>query len=228
MTVQIHRSERADALVRGLAGLLATSPDDPFVPDLVAVPSKGVERWIAQSLSTTLGTTGDAADGICANVLFPSPGRLVSEVVSVASRLDPDDDPWAEHRLAWALLDVVDRCAGEPWCRTLGRHLGLVDGGQDGGRRVGDRAEAGRAVHRVRRPAPRPAAGVGGGLRHRRRRRPLGDDLALAGRALAAAPRRGSGWTARPSASTPPACGCGRTRRSWTCPRGCRCSGRPG
>ena len=136
MTLQIHRSERADALVRGLAGLLATSPEDPFVPDLVAVPSKGVERWIAQSLSTTLGTTGDAADGICANVLFPPPGRLVSEVVSVASRLDPDDDPWVEHRLAWTLLEVVDRFAGEPWCRTLGRHLGLVDGGRDGGRRV--------------------------------------------------------------------------------------------
>ena len=115
MALQIHRSERADALVRGLADLLATSGADPFMPEVVAVPSKGVERWIAQSLSTTLGTAAGARDGICANVLFPSPTRLVADAVSRATGVEPDDDPWVEHRLAWTLLDVIDRCAGEPW-----------------------------------------------------------------------------------------------------------------
>ena len=56
--------------------------------------------------------------------------------MAVATGVDPADDPWAEGRLAFALLDVVDACAGEPWCRTLGRHLGLVDGSTDQGRRV--------------------------------------------------------------------------------------------
>ncbi len=151
MTLQLHRSERADALVGGLAGMLATAPSDPFSPELVAVPSRGVERWIAQSLSTILGTTPPGAgrdvaraDGVCAHVQFPSPTRLVGTVVAVATGLDPDDDPWVEHRLAWSLLDVIDRCAAEPWCRTLGRHLGRhldrhperPDGGGDQGRRM--------------------------------------------------------------------------------------------
>ncbi len=136
MTLSIHRSERADALVRGLAEVLASAPADPFVPDLVAVPSKGVERWIAQSLSTTLGAGAGSADGVCAHVAFPSPGRLVGEAVAVATGIEPDDDPWAGRRLVWALLDVVDGCAGEDWCRTLGRHLGLVAGRADQGRRV--------------------------------------------------------------------------------------------
>jgi exodeoxyribonuclease V gamma subunit len=136
VSLRIHRSERADALVRGLAEVLTAAPPDPFVPDVVAVPSKGVERWIAQSLAAALGAGPGSSDGVCAHVDFPSPGRLVSEAVAVATGVAPEDDPWAEHRLAWSLLEVVDRCAGEEWCRTLGRHLGLTDGREDQGRRV--------------------------------------------------------------------------------------------
>ncbi len=136
MPLRVHRSERADALVTGLADLLVAGPSDPFTPDVVAVPSKGVERWIAQSLSSVLGAGPDAADGVCANVLFPSPGRVVREALTAGSGIAADEDPWAESRLVWALLEVIDACAGEDWCVTLGRHLGVVDGGRDRGRRL--------------------------------------------------------------------------------------------
>jgi exodeoxyribonuclease V gamma subunit len=134
--LRIHRAERADALVGGLARVLASAPSDPFTPDVVAVPSKGVERWIAQSLSTVLGTQQGRADGVCANVVFPSPARLVREAVAAGSGIAPDEDPWAEHRLSWPLLEVIDGCASEDWCRTLGRHLGLIEGAVDQGRRM--------------------------------------------------------------------------------------------
>ncbi len=136
MGLRIHRSERADALVRGLGDLLADQPADPFAPDLVAVPSRGVERWISQSLSTVLGTQTGLSDGICANVVFPSPGRLVREALTAGSDIPADEDPWGEHRLSWSLLEVIDDCASEDWCITLGRHLGLIDGGVDLGRRM--------------------------------------------------------------------------------------------
>lgn len=103
---------------------------------MVAVPSKGVERWISQSLAAVLGTSPDGHDGVCANVVFPSPARLVDDAVTAAVDIDTDNDPWAEPRLPWSLLEVIDRCATEDWCRTLGRHLGLVDGGVDQGRRM--------------------------------------------------------------------------------------------
>ena len=41
-------------LIAGLADLTA-APGDAFDPDMVAVPSKGVERWISQSLSACPG-----------------------------------------------------------------------------------------------------------------------------------------------------------------------------
>ncbi|HSV38993.1 MAG TPA: exodeoxyribonuclease V subunit gamma [Nocardioidaceae bacterium] len=135
----IHRSERADRLVRALATVLATPPEDPFVPEVVAVPSQGVERWISQSLATSLGAGPAGDDGVCANVLFPSPARLVADAVARITGVDPEDDPWAARRLPWSLLEVIDQCAAEPWCHTLGRHIGAV--GADGsehrrGRRV--------------------------------------------------------------------------------------------
>ena len=42
--LHIHRAERADALVEALRALLAQPPADPFAPDVVSVPTRGIER----------------------------------------------------------------------------------------------------------------------------------------------------------------------------------------
>jgi exodeoxyribonuclease V gamma subunit len=135
VSLTLHRAERSDVLVRRLAAVLADVPVDPFSADVVAVPSKGVERWIAQSLSASLGAA-DGGDGVCANVVFPSPGRLVRDALAAASDVAVEEDPWDASRLPWPLLEVIDTCATEPWCRTLGRHLGLLGGGLNRGRRM--------------------------------------------------------------------------------------------
>ena len=74
MALFVHRAERADHLVAGLAELLAEPLADPFADEVVAVPAKGIERWLTQQLahrfgsSRTDGTSG--RDGICAGVRF--------------------------------------------------------------------------------------------------------------------------------------------------------------
>ena len=113
--LHVHRSERADGLVEALRILLADAPPDPFTPDVVAVPTRGMERWLTQRLSDRLG--------ICANVVFPSPRRLTSDAVAAASGVDPRTDPWLPERLVWPLLEVVDERLGEPWLRDLRAHL---------------------------------------------------------------------------------------------------------
>ncbi len=117
--LHVHRASRAAALVDALAGLLAEPAPgaDPFAPEVVAVPSRGIERWLAQELSLRLGVGAAGHDGVCANVAFPFPATVVHWAVEHADGgLDlrsPElpEDPWSPARLTWSLLEVVE--AGE-------------------------------------------------------------------------------------------------------------------
>ncbi len=124
MTFVLHRAERADVLAEVLAGILAVPPADPFTREVVAVHSRGVERWLAHRLSAHLGTSPGRADGVCAHLDFPFPGRLVQRALAEVTGLDPDADPWRPERLAWPLLDVVEANLHEPWMYVLAGHLG--------------------------------------------------------------------------------------------------------
>ncbi len=107
---------------------------DPFAAEVVAVPAKGVERWIAQRLSHVLGTP--TGDGVCANVDFPWPSTLVDEALAASSAEHAEAvQRWAPERAVWRLLDVIDASIpAEPWCRSLAQHLGAA--GEDKGRRL--------------------------------------------------------------------------------------------
>ncbi|MCA1682982.1 MAG: exodeoxyribonuclease V subunit gamma [Actinobacteria bacterium] len=122
--LHIHRAERADGLVDALGDLLIAPPADPLAGEVIAVPTRGMERWLTQRLSARLGARPGHADGVCANVAFPSPHRLVAEAVAVACGVDPQADPWLAERVVWSLLEVVDACLAEPWLRGLCVHLG--------------------------------------------------------------------------------------------------------
>ncbi|HVH20939.1 MAG TPA: exodeoxyribonuclease V subunit gamma [Pseudonocardia sp.] len=133
----VHRAERADVLAAALAALVADPLPDPFATEVVAVPAKGMERWLAQRLSHHLGAGPGGADGVCAGVAFPTPTELLDGVLADATGTVPEDDPWRPARLAWPLLEVIDAAAGEPWCAGLSTHLGVGAPSDDpsGGRR---------------------------------------------------------------------------------------------
>jgi exodeoxyribonuclease V gamma subunit len=122
--LHLHRAERADGLVEALGDVMVVPSDDPMTAEVIAVPTHGVERWLSQRLSARLGAAAGRADGVCANVDFPFPGRLVGCAVAAASGIDRQEDPWLPERAVWPLLDVVDQCVGEPWLASLAAHLG--------------------------------------------------------------------------------------------------------
>src|SRR4051794_2554390 len=126
--LHVHRAERADALVDALRELLASPPSDPFAAEVVAVPTRGMERWLTQRMAARLGASPGRADGVCANVEFPSPRRLVRDAVAAASGIEPDEDPWLPERMVWPLLEVVDASLGEEWAHPLAIHLGGTRG----------------------------------------------------------------------------------------------------
>jgi exodeoxyribonuclease V gamma subunit len=122
--LHIHRAERADGLVQALRAVLLDPLEDPFAPELIAVPTRGMERWLTQRLSTALGATEDRADGVCANIDFPFPRTLVAAATATATGVNPDSDPWAAERLVWRLLQTVDDSLREPWLGALASHVG--------------------------------------------------------------------------------------------------------
>src|SRR6478736_6509036 len=56
------------------------------------------------------------------------------------------DDPWAPDALAWPLLEVIDESLDEPWSRTLARHLGHFDTGDEAEFRRGRRYSVARRL----------------------------------------------------------------------------------
>ena len=120
--VHVHRAERADVLADALAEVLARPLVDPFVAEIVAVPAKGVERWLAQRLSHHLGAPG--GDGVCAGVAFSSPAAIVGDVVAATGGplSVAHEDPWRPERAVWPLLEVLDAAVDEPWCAPLHAH----------------------------------------------------------------------------------------------------------
>ena len=118
----VHRATRADTLADALAELLARPQTDPFAPEAVSVPSRGVERWLSQTLAARLGAA--SGDGVCANVTFPFPGGIVGTALAAAGDADPAGDPWDPDRLAWPLIEVSEGLMGEAWLSALARHVG--------------------------------------------------------------------------------------------------------
>ncbi len=132
----IHRAERADGLVEALASVVIDPLDDPFTPEVVAVHTRGIERWLSQRLSTVLGASPDRQDGVCANVGFPFPGRLVGRALACATGIEPDEDPWLPERSVWPLMAVVDEHLDDAWLAMLAAHLGGAGPDHDETRRA--------------------------------------------------------------------------------------------
>ncbi len=126
--LHIHRSDRADALVAALAEILAQAPSDPFAREIVAVPTRGMERWLNQQLSHHLGTSAGRTDGICAAIDFPAPGRLLGDALAAGSGVDPDRDPWSAERLVWPLIEVTAGLMDAAWLAPLAGHLRQTEG----------------------------------------------------------------------------------------------------
>jgi exodeoxyribonuclease V gamma subunit len=175
VALHLHRASRTDQLADALGELLATPLDDPFAEEVVVVPEKGVERWLAQRLSHRLGT-GAGGGGVCAGVRFLRPRSLVSLLLGREL-----DDVWDPDRLVWPLLEVIDASLGESWCASLSAHLGHGIDGEEGLLRRNRRYSVARrlaglyASYAVQRPSlvtdwreGRDTDGVGGAL---------GDDL---------------------------------------------------
>ncbi|MCZ7631493.1 MAG: exodeoxyribonuclease V subunit gamma [Microthrixaceae bacterium] len=155
--IELYVAERLDDLAVALAERLREPMADPFTPEVLVVPTSGMQRWLSLELSRRLGTSGfGRADGVSANLDMRFPGSLDRLLTS----RDDDFDPWELDRLAWVLLEVL---ADAP------ESAESAPPPAPGATRMG----TGTASRRPVRPVHDAPAGhdPGVGDRHRRRRR---------------------------------------------------------
>ena len=109
-----------------MADLLLVPLEDPFATEVVCVPTRGVERWLAQRLSHRLGASPGGRDGICVGVTFPSLRRLMTSATTTIDQHPTHRqpiDPWAPDHAVWPLLAAIDDCRSEPWADLLWSYL---------------------------------------------------------------------------------------------------------
>lgn len=122
MALLIHVGSHPDELVGGLCEMLASPPADPFAQEVVAVPTRGIERWLTQRIASELADR-TSGDGVCANVGFPSPRRLVRDVLRAVPELASALDAWEGPALTRTVVSVVDDHLEESWMWLLARFI---------------------------------------------------------------------------------------------------------
>lgn len=148
----MHVRSHPDDLVALLCDQLAQPPEDPFAAELVAVPTRGIERWLTQQIASGLAARG-VGDGICANVGFPSPSRLVRRALGAVPELEAAMTAWEGPALTAHLLLAIDHSIAEPWMALLARHI-ASDGVDPSPRRLAAAGKINRLFSRYARRRP--------------------------------------------------------------------------
>ena len=111
----LHSSNRLEVLAGELAKVLHTPLSSPLAPEIIAVQSKGMERWLSLQLATH--------DGIWANYRFPFPTALIRELL--ASLLGPvaESPLLVPENLTWRLMEILPAKLATPTYQQLAPYL---------------------------------------------------------------------------------------------------------
>ena len=146
MGVILHRADHPEALVDRLCDILEDTPSDPLRPEVVSVPTRGIERWLAERIATTLEARG-IGDGISANIEFPFPRSLFDGVLSRVPAAAPSMRAWNAGDTVLAVASLIDDYRSEPWMRLIDR---FIEGRYSHGLPV-DSAQRLRAARKIER-----------------------------------------------------------------------------
>ena len=135
MALKIHRSDHPDLLVDALCDVIAPPPADPFAREVIAVPTRGIDRWLTERIGATFARRG-IGDGIAANIDFPLLHRVITDVLSRA----PETAPSIEARSGGALVAHLDLLlhdhAADPRIAIVTRFVTGPDGEATGVQRL--------------------------------------------------------------------------------------------
>ncbi|HUP91096.1 MAG TPA: exodeoxyribonuclease V subunit gamma [Solimonas sp.] len=117
--LHIVQSNRLDTLAEPLLASWAAPGADPFAPELVIVPSRGVERWLTHRIADRFG--------VCANVRFEFAAAFIWQMFSRVLPGVSEQSPFDTDVTALRLFSFLGRLPERPELRPLSRYLAKAD-----------------------------------------------------------------------------------------------------
>ncbi|MDG2051400.1 MAG: exodeoxyribonuclease V subunit gamma [Myxococcota bacterium] len=119
--MQLYRSNRAEALVDALAGVVGTSGNDPFEEEWVVVQGRGIERWLSLELAERLG--------LFAHARFPFPRHFLDQALAaVLGDGGGKAAAWEPESLIWAIAEQLPARLIDPAFAPIRNYLAGADG----------------------------------------------------------------------------------------------------
>ncbi len=127
--LKLYQSNHLEQLTDQLAALLPHSNASVFEVERIVVPHLGMQRWLTLQLAERLG--------ICANVEFPLPARLIWDLFRAADVDVPEQSSFTPDILRWRILALLPQFQSDARfapINTYLQHAGELDQYQLAGR----------------------------------------------------------------------------------------------
>ncbi len=117
---RLYTSNRLESLCDALAEVVREPLSLPFIPEVVVVQSRGMERWLSMELARKFG--------VWMNCRFPFPNRFVWEMFKLILADVPDISVFSPQTMAWRIMGLFPEYLDAPAFEVL-RHYLSTDGG---------------------------------------------------------------------------------------------------
>ncbi len=97
--MKLFASNRVEVLAQQLARVLEEPLSSPFVPEIVVVQSRGMERWLSMQLA--------GHHGICANTSFPFPNAAVHNLFRGVIKDVPEESLFDVDTMVWRIMEKL-------------------------------------------------------------------------------------------------------------------------
>ncbi len=113
--LNIIASNRMEVLAEKLADVLAGPLSSPLTPEIIVVQSRGMERWVSMQLA--------AFHGICANVRFPFPRRMIQDIFHAVLPGWEAEQDFNPELAAWRIMSLLTVASSRPGFEPLAAYL---------------------------------------------------------------------------------------------------------
>lgn len=118
--LRLFTSNRLETLAREMARELSFPLLSPLTPEVIVVQSLGMERWLAQTLASSLGVWGNAR--------YPFPNMILKEFFEAVLPGRTLDSAFEPEVMALRLMGLFSAGRGESFLAPLEHYLGEASG----------------------------------------------------------------------------------------------------